>query len=481
MLYSTRNLVGLAKISQDMEISVDDNQISSPISSSDAQENGFETNELQSLDYFRNIEVENKADLSQMVQQFHLDCHRKFRTIRSDNRRLAFACVVGDCPFRLVFNFRHNVFKAPSISVQHTCQQTATIISIAEICNRPYVRLWMRQVKRNASTKGLQDLLVDHGLHLTGKQKRRVLDLLQEQMFGNDANQFKLLPSYVQKLNTSGQFAMLESNENKFYRLCVVYREGIQAFSSFYQRGLQLDATFLKSTTQGTLMVACFKDSNNNIRIIGIAIVPWENEEHWKWFLNHLKSRITTPSFIISDRDKGLLQAVNLFEGVHHAFCFRHVMENFNLRFKDKALKKKAWGVAKAKTLLDLKKAETKFSGREDCLIWLQNIGYEKLTLVFSPVCRYGTVTSNNVESLNNRLRHLRALPIIELLLGMEEMIVSDRFASSEMALSWTTNFTHYGQQLLNKHLKASEDFTILRHANNQYIAVPVFPQKDSK
>ena len=41
------------------------------------------------------------------------------------------------------------------------------------------------------------------------------------------------------------------------------------------------------------------------------------------------------PAFVISDRDKGLINAVKLFPGVPHFFCFRHLMENFNKRFKN--------------------------------------------------------------------------------------------------------------------------------------------------
>lgn len=57
-------------------------------------------------------------------------------------------------------------------------------------------------------------------------------------------------------------------------------------------------------------------------------------------------------------------------------------------------------------------------------------VGYNKFTLLHSPVRRYGTITSNNVESVNARLRKTRCLPICELLVDIEEKVATDRLNS---------------------------------------------------
>jgi hypothetical protein len=57
--------------------------------------------------------------------------------------------------------------------------------------------------------------------------------------------------------------------------------------------------------------VACYKNGNNNIRIVGVAVVSSENKDNWTWFVTKLKTHLVIqPAFIISDRDKGLLEAV---------------------------------------------------------------------------------------------------------------------------------------------------------------------------
>jgi len=53
------------------------------------------------------------------------------------------------------------------------------------------------------------------------------------------------------------------------------------------------------------------------------------------------------PAFVISDRDKGIIPAMeNIAPGVPHFHCFQHLMKNFNRVFKSKELKNKSWLLA---------------------------------------------------------------------------------------------------------------------------------------
>lgn len=45
-------------------------------------------------------------------------------------------------------------------------------------------------------------------------------------------------------------------------------------------------------------MFACYRNGNNNIRIVGLAVVKGESESTWSWFLMKLKEKLTfMPSF----------------------------------------------------------------------------------------------------------------------------------------------------------------------------------------
>ena len=116
-----------------------------------------------------------------------------------------------------------------------------------------------------------------------------------------------------------------------------------------------MDGTFLKTLVVGILLVACSRNGNNEIQIIGAGIVSIENECNWSWFLKFILSEInTSPSFVISDRDEGLMKAMRTTApDIPHFFCFRYLMENFNKKYKFKVLKNLAWILSRSRTKLE--------------------------------------------------------------------------------------------------------------------------------
>ena len=451
-----------------------EDQSSESISSDMSNEEDIldETEELESasLDFFYLNDAKSKEDVTRMVTEYHINNRRNFKVNRSDKRRISFLCKSGtQCEFKLNFNFSD--LTNPSIAAKHTCiASPIDKFKCDYICNLTFVVDYMNTQKRMANTAGLDAILKANGFKLGYNARFRIIHKLRNEMFGKDEEQYALIKSYCNILISKQQLVLFEKVENVFYRLCVIYREGLQGFAYYYERGLQIDATFIKNETKGTLMVACYKDGNNNIRIIGVAVVQCENEENWTWFLSILKDNLVEqPEFIISDRDKGLLNAVNIFSGVHHAYCFRHVMENFNQKFKDKQLKKDSWGIAKARNDCQRNNSMLKVSRRDGAIEWFENIGFDHLTLMDSPVCRYGMVTSNNVESTNSRFRHLRKLPIMELLIGIEAIVSLDFLSGHQAALAWNGLLTRFARKMYQSNLQA-KNYVQKIVAINQYI-----------
>ena len=142
-----------------------------------------------------------------------------------------------------------------------------------------------------------------------------------------------------------------------------------------------------------------------------------------------------------------------MYPDVHHGFCFRHVLENFNLKFKNKKLKDSAWEIAKTHTQRQLNASIDRMSKHPTAVQWLQDIGFDKLTLLESPVCRFGIVTSNNVVSVNSRLLIFRQLPIMKLPVNIERIVVTDRQKQLDKYTKWQPDFklTMYGEKWLHK------------------------------
>jgi hypothetical protein len=87
-----------------------------------------------------------------------------------------------------------------------------------------------------------------------------------------------------------------------------------------------LDGTHTRSQYNLTLLIAVGIDTEDRILPFAWALVPSENETWWTWFCEHLfeafDGSFQPETVIISDRDKGLLNAVeSKLPDTYHAMC----------------------------------------------------------------------------------------------------------------------------------------------------------------
>jgi MULE transposase domain. len=115
----------------------------------------------------------------------------------------------------------------------------------------------------------------------------------------------------------------------------------------------------------GILLTATGVDANGSLFPLAYAVVDAENDVNWLWFLQHLRNVLETHRMhmlhhephslvFLSDRQKGLIQGVTqLFPGSPHAYCLRHLEENFRKKFKSTELTHLLWKAATAITEAD--------------------------------------------------------------------------------------------------------------------------------
>ncbi|GBG70876.1 hypothetical protein CBR_g8176 [Chara braunii] len=170
------------------------------------------------------------------------------------------------------------------------------------------------------------------------------------------------------------------------------------------------------------------RDANGQCLPVVYAVVDAENQKNWKWFLVLLK-RVCDAAHvphgiitIMSDRDKGLIPAVSEeFGDERHVYCVRHVSDNLlkNLRVNRE----------QAKMLLEVAQSTSEpvfdyFMQRVADFSKDKNI----VKKIFAKADkrhwggphfhapRYGKVTSQVAESMNNRFFRARGLPPIPLI-----------------------------------------------------------------
>ena len=85
----------------------------------------------------------------------------------------------------------------------------------------------------------------------------------------------------------------------------------------------------------GALFSATSYDSNDNMFPLACGVMSSENYDGWSWFLQNLKKFIGEKEVvIILDRHPGLLRSVpEIFRAENHAYCYRHLKENFSSYF----------------------------------------------------------------------------------------------------------------------------------------------------
>ncbi|KAL3663781.1 hypothetical protein V7S43_002473 [Phytophthora oleae] len=104
---------------------------------------------------------------------------------------------------------------------------------------------------------------------------------LHLEFFGSDAEQYMPLPSYIDELNRRGHKTSIELTGGVFKRVWIAFRESIEAYTPYHERGIAVDGTSLKTSIGGVLLVACFRNGSNEIQIVGIGVVAMENENNW--------------------------------------------------------------------------------------------------------------------------------------------------------------------------------------------------------
>jgi len=125
--------------------------------------------------------------------------------------------------------------------------------------------------------------------------------------------------------------AFCEVEDFCFKRMFVAYAANINGFKLGFHMMLFADGCQLHGPYKGTMLAACALDADNHLFNFAYAIVSSEHIEDWVWFLQCVPECLgNLKPVIISDRGQALLKAVPLVFGKeNHAYCLRHLAENF--------------------------------------------------------------------------------------------------------------------------------------------------------
>jgi MULE transposase domain/MuDR family transposase len=285
-----------------------------------------------------------------------------------------------------------------------------------------------------------QDINRDHRVQVSYWKAHRAKTKANNDINGTPEEGYAKLRQYCDKLRESnpGSVVILETTSTaadgeKFRRLFIAYAASLDGFIHC-RPVLGLDGTHLTSKYGGILLAATAVDARDNLFPLAFAVVSAENDINWDWFLNNLSNALDNhlPTSIqasneiafLSDRQKGLREAVETrFPGAAHAYCMRHLVDNFTKHFKHKDLIQLLWKAARATTQPEFEEHCSAMRAiNTQCVAWLFNNAHPRhWATVYFNGRRYGHFTSNISESLNSWLLHARDMPIQSMLETIRE------------------------------------------------------------
>ncbi|XP_059598679.1 uncharacterized protein LOC132255063 [Vitis vinifera] len=213
-----------------------------------------------------------------------------------------------------------------------------------------------------------KDFERDHGVQLTYNQAWHLKEKTKERVYGSPRASYAYLPWLCHRLReiNPGTIAEYTSHEGHFKQLFIAHAFSIQGFTMGCRPVLAIDSYHLSGPYKEALLSAIAYDADDGMFLLALGVVGSENYEDWYWFLEKLKGILDGQEvIIISDRHQGILHSVSELFGVeNHAYCYRHVKENFSSFFNRQNIRGK--------------------KGKEDALLLLDNIAYARLDIDYN-------------------------------------------------------------------------------------------------
>lgn len=278
---------------------------------------------------FGNIELKpwqlftDKQHLREVLRDFCIQSGFAVVVDTANNRKYTVQCNDERCLWRL-----HAAVLPDNITwaiksiknPKHTCMGIQT--------NNPMVtanwasKALLEDIRANEDIPGkaLNELLWNrYRVQMSKSTLYRAKRLALQEIHGGHDVSYSFLPAYCEVVRSTnpGSVAVCkwfpENHPERpltFNRLFISFKGAIDGFLAGCRGLVGVDGTFLKGNYGGVLLSAVALDGNNEMFPIAWAIVSGEDEETWKFFINHLKNilqqggRDDSNLCIISDRHK---------------------------------------------------------------------------------------------------------------------------------------------------------------------------------
>ncbi|KAF7836865.1 Protein FAR1-RELATED SEQUENCE 4 [Senna tora] len=408
---------------------------------------------------------------------------------KNDTHRVTVRCKSEGCPWKIYISrlATTQLLCIKKMIAEHTCEGASVKVKAGYRSTRGWVgNIIKEKLKDSPNYKPrdiAEDIKRDYGVQLNYSQAWRAKEIARELLQGSYKEAYTQLPFFCERIKETnpGSFATLTTKEDSsFHRFFVSFHASISGFQRGCRPLLFLDSTPLNTKYQGELLAATAVDGSDGIFPVAFAVVDAENEDNWHWFLQELKSAISTTQQItfVADFQNGLKRSLaEIFENCYHGYCLRHLAEKLN-----KDLKGQFSHESRHLIINDFYAAAyaTKPDVFAHSIDNIKNISLEAYNWVlqsepkhwsnaFFGGARYNHLTSNFGQEFYSWVSEVHDMPITQMIdllrCNLMETIYSRRVAVNQ----WLTKLVPSKEEMLQKETTVARSLQVLLSQGNTY------------
>lgn len=403
-----------------------------------------------------------------------------YRYKKNDSHRVSVKCKSEGCPWRIYASrlATTQLVCIKKMNAEHTCE--GAIVKAGYRATRGWVGSIIKEklkVSPNYRPKDIaDDIRREYGIQLNYSQAWRAKEIAREQLQGSYKEAYKLLPFFCDKIKETnpGSFATFTTKEDSsFHRLFVSFHASISGFQQGCRPLLFLDSTVLNSKYQGMLLSATSIDGDDGIFPVAIAVVDDETEDNWHWFLQELKSAISTSQQItfVADFQNGLKKSLaEIFDNCYHSYCLRHLIEKLNKDLKGqfshearRFMINDFYAAAHAPRLDGFQCAVENIRGiSPDAYDWVVQSEPEHWANAFFAGARYNQMTSNFGQEFYSWVSEAHELPITQMIDTLRGRMMESIYARRVESSQWGSKLTPSMEEKLQMEASLTHSLEVL-------------------
>jgi len=313
--------------------------------------------------------------------------------------------------------FNSCLFQIKKMPYEHTCQSTGKVEKNCMATNqwvKDRVLDWLAKDNKIGPKELKKRLEEQYHLKLSywvvwdGRNKAL------EQLKGKWDDSFECIFSFKAEVEKTNPGSLVDIEYEKvgkkmrFTRMFVALKSCVDGFLNGCRPFLGVDSTHLTGKWKGQLASATAIDGNNWMFPVCHGVFGSETTDNWEWFFSRLHRAIGSPPGLVisTDAGKGIDSAVTkVFKNwVEHRECMRHLVANFQKRFRGEVFEKHLWPACRAYQRHRFEEHyNLMYEACLEAMKWIHNTHKHLWTRhLFSEASKCDYVTNNIAETFNS-------------------------------------------------------------------------------